>query len=43
VIVRINLRDNNSIVDLEVDFRTYRAKDGTTHTSLRIVAYKGEF
>jgi hypothetical protein len=31
------------LVDLEVDFRTYRAKDGTTHTSLRIVTYKGEF
>jgi hypothetical protein len=30
-------------VDLEVDFRTYRAKDGTMHTSLRVVAYKGEF
>jgi hypothetical protein len=31
------------IVDLEVDLRTYRGKDGTQHISLRIVAYKGEF
>jgi hypothetical protein len=30
-------------VDLEVDFRTYRGKDGTQHTSLRLVAYNGEF
>jgi hypothetical protein len=30
-------------VDLEVDFRTYQAKDGTHQVSLRIVAYKGEF
>jgi hypothetical protein len=31
------------LVDLEVDFRTYRAKDGTQHVSLRVVTYKGEF
>jgi hypothetical protein len=31
------------LVDLEVDFRTYRGKDGTQHISLRVVAYKGEF
>jgi hypothetical protein len=31
------------VVDLEVDFRTYRAKDGTAQTSLRLVSYKGEF
>jgi hypothetical protein len=31
------------LVDLEVDIRTYRAKDGTQQTSLRLVAYKGEF
>jgi hypothetical protein len=30
-------------VGLEVDFRTYRAKDGAKHTSLRIVSYKREF
>jgi len=31
------------LVDLEVDIRTYRGKDGTQHVSLRVVAYKGEF
>ena len=31
------------LVDLEVDFRTYRGKDGAEHISLRVVAYKGEF
>jgi hypothetical protein len=31
------------LVDLEVDLRTYLAKDGTQHTSLRHVVYKGEF
>lgn len=31
------------LVDLEVDFRTYRGKDGTQHSSLRVVAYKDEF
>jgi len=31
------------LVDLEVDFRSYRAKDGTHHVALRVVTYKGEF
>jgi hypothetical protein len=31
------------LVDLEVDFRSYRAKDGTQQVSLRIAAYNGEF
>jgi hypothetical protein len=31
------------LVDLEVDFRTCRGKDGTQHISLRVVGYKGEF
>ncbi len=31
------------LVDLEVEFRTYRSKDGTQQVSLRIAEYKGEF
>ena len=31
------------LVDLEVDLRSYRAKDGTQQVSLRIAAYNGEF
>jgi hypothetical protein len=31
------------LVDLEVDFRMYQGKDGMQHTSLRLVAYNGEF
>jgi hypothetical protein len=31
------------LVDLEVEFRTYRSKDGTHQVSLRIATYKYEF
>jgi hypothetical protein len=31
------------LVDVEVDFRTYRGKDGTQHILLRVVTYNGEF
>ena len=31
------------LVDLEVNFRTYRGKDGTQHISLVVVTYNGEF